>query len=320
MAKLQAYKGNDPYIFISYAHRDNALVHPIIVRMQHDGYRIWLDEGIDPGTEWDENIANHIHECGYFIAFVSNNYLGSNNCKDELKYARDLSKKSVLVYLEEVDLTPGMAMRMNRIQSVFKYAYREENDFYEKLYESDDIDGFTSGKRARTDGKTVPPAQQTNVPTPQANAQSRRATPATKEKTVTYANGNTYTGEVNAEGKPHGNGTYRFSGGAIYEGGFSDGYRHGHGTFRYANGDVYEGEFEYNMRHGQCIFCYANGDSYEGAFQNNMRSGHGTYRYANGDVYRGEFKDDLQHGEGILFDKNGNVRKRGLWRHGFFAD
>ena len=146
MLNIHSYKGNESYVFISYAHRDSARVYPVIAQMQKDGYRVWFDEGIDPGTEWDENIAKHVIECGYFIAFISDNYLGSNNCKDELNYARDLSKKSVLVYLEDVKLTPGMAMRMNRIQSVFKYKYPNDNAFYEKFYESDGLSAFTSGQ------------------------------------------------------------------------------------------------------------------------------------------------------------------------------
>lgn len=45
-----AYKGTDPYIFISYAHKDSDIVLPIISRLQKDGYRVWYDEGIAPGS------------------------------------------------------------------------------------------------------------------------------------------------------------------------------------------------------------------------------------------------------------------------------
>ena len=142
MPKLHSYKGDQPYIFISYAHKDGDSVYPIIDRMQRDGYRTWFDEGIDPGTEWDETIAQSINQCGYFIAFISGHYMASDNCKDELKYARDLAKKCLLVYLGNVSLTPGMAMRMNRLQSIFKYS--DENDFFMKLYEADGIEAFGS--------------------------------------------------------------------------------------------------------------------------------------------------------------------------------
>ncbi len=133
------YQGKEKYIFISYSHRDTVKVFPIISRLMENGYRVWYDQGIDPGTEWDENIALHINECGYFIAFMSSNYLGSSNCKDELNYARDLEKDRLIVYLEDVTLPAGMAMRVNRLQSIFKHTYVNENDFYEKLFAANNI-------------------------------------------------------------------------------------------------------------------------------------------------------------------------------------
>ena len=130
---IQPYIGSDKYIFISYAHKDKESIYSIIERMISDNYRVWYDEGIDPGTEWDENIAEHVEKSDLFIAFISNNYLDSDNCKDELNYARDLKKSRLLVYIEpDVVLPKGMAMRLNRIQSIHKYTYTDEEQFYKK--------------------------------------------------------------------------------------------------------------------------------------------------------------------------------------------
>lgn len=123
-----------PYIFISYSHRDTVQVVSIIENLKKNGYNVWYDEGIDPGTEWDENIAHHVQNCGYFVAFISENYINSKNCKDELNYSRDLDKEQLLVYLEDVKLPGGMAMRMNRIQAIFWNKYKNQNDAYEKLF------------------------------------------------------------------------------------------------------------------------------------------------------------------------------------------
>jgi hypothetical protein len=90
-----SYRGDQPHAFISYAHRDSDRVLPILKQMHQDGYRFWYDEGIDPGSEWAENIAEHVASCTYFIAFLSDNYLSSSNCKDELEYARDKEKKAM---------------------------------------------------------------------------------------------------------------------------------------------------------------------------------------------------------------------------------
>ncbi len=134
------YKGDRPYIFISYAHKDSHLVWPIVQQMQNDGYRVWYDEGIDPGTEWDENIARHVADCDYFIAFLSKNYLASENCKDELNYGRDLGKHQLLVYLQPVRLPQGIALRIGRCESV---KTDQSGRFYRKVYAAEGISAFT---------------------------------------------------------------------------------------------------------------------------------------------------------------------------------
>ncbi len=137
MAKIKPYSGKEPYIFISYAHKNNDLVMPVIERLVADGYRVWYDEGIVPGSEWDEFIAAHLEGCGAMLAMMSPEYMASGNCRDELNFARDLDKPRLLIYLSPVDLPAGMRMRLGRLQAVFKYAYESEDDFYKKLYEAE---------------------------------------------------------------------------------------------------------------------------------------------------------------------------------------
>ena len=139
------YKGDENYIFISYAHKDIQEVQSFIEQLQFNGYNVWYDEGIDPGTEWDENIASHIRTCSYFIAYVTNNYVQSQNCRDELNYARDLDKERLIVYGEDVELPEGMKMRMNRLQAIFKYKYKNENDFYTKVFDTQGLDACRVG-------------------------------------------------------------------------------------------------------------------------------------------------------------------------------
>ena len=123
-----------PFIFISYSHRDSDMVCPIIERLRKEGFNVWYDDGIDPGSEWDENIADHITQCSYFIAFISEYYLKSQNCKDELNFSRDLDKERLLVYLEDVSLSSGMAMRMNRNQAIYWKKCASVEHAYHKLF------------------------------------------------------------------------------------------------------------------------------------------------------------------------------------------
>ena len=68
---FEAYTGDKPYLFISYAHKDAKIVYPLITAWHTAGYRVWYDEGIDPGNEWPEEIAKALSLCSYFIVFIS---------------------------------------------------------------------------------------------------------------------------------------------------------------------------------------------------------------------------------------------------------
>lgn len=107
-----------PFAFISYSHRDQSMVCSIVTALRSQGLRLWIDSNIEFGTTWDDDIANHILSANVVIAFVSKHYLNSDNCCDELNYAKDLGKQLLVIYMENVSLPSGMAMRMNRIQSI----------------------------------------------------------------------------------------------------------------------------------------------------------------------------------------------------------
>ncbi|MCM1060692.1 MAG: toll/interleukin-1 receptor domain-containing protein [Eubacterium sp.] len=156
MDLVSPYKGNQPYIFISYSHRNSAEVTKVISKLNQLEFRVWYDGGIEPGTEWDENIASHVSECAYFIAFISDEYLESSNCKDELNFARDKNKPILLVYLKDTKLPEGMSMRLNRIQAIHKYACARELDFYQKVVETDGINicrDLSNGRQAVADNE-----------------------------------------------------------------------------------------------------------------------------------------------------------------------
>ena len=135
----RAYEGRKPYVFLSYAHRNTKAAVGIIQNLQNNGYRVWYDEGITPGSEWDENIASHIEKCSCFIALMSGDYMRSSNCKDELNFARDQDKPILLVYLEDTQLPGGMRMRLDRKQAIFKFRYLSEEEFYHKLFEAEEM-------------------------------------------------------------------------------------------------------------------------------------------------------------------------------------
>ena len=82
--KVKPYPGNEPYIFISYAHDDTNKVMPIIERLDKDGYRLWYDEGILTAARFNNVIAERIDNCAFMLLFISDNYIASEYCNKEL--------------------------------------------------------------------------------------------------------------------------------------------------------------------------------------------------------------------------------------------
>lgn len=86
------YEGKEPYIFLSYCHKDANIVYPLVEQMVKDGFRIWYDDGNRAGDDWLENIANHLNRCAVCLAMISENSSVSHNCKSEINEALEWKK------------------------------------------------------------------------------------------------------------------------------------------------------------------------------------------------------------------------------------
>lgn len=131
---FKPYEGDKPYIFISYAHADDDVVLPIVSDMHRRGYNIWYDEGIEVGSEWQECIASHLADAHLVVAFISNAYMRSDNCRREMHYAQSKKIKTINIFVEDTALTPGMELQIGNIYALMKYTYPSDEYFYDKLY------------------------------------------------------------------------------------------------------------------------------------------------------------------------------------------
>lgn len=128
-----AYEGQEPYIFISYAHKDSNTVLPIIQGLQERGFRVWYDAGIEIGTEWPHYIATHLKHCHSCLAFVSPHAVESHNCRREINYAIAKRKEPLVIYLNDVELPDGMDMQLGTLQGVFYDRYPNTESFVNAL-------------------------------------------------------------------------------------------------------------------------------------------------------------------------------------------
>lgn len=135
----KAYEGKEPYIFVSYAHKDDDQVFEILSALGEKGYRVWYDEGITPGSEWTEDIARHLDDSAMVIAFITPASMASKNCRREINYALFKEKPFLSIFLEKTEMSPGMMMQLSVQQSILRYDYTSWESFIDKILRCPEI-------------------------------------------------------------------------------------------------------------------------------------------------------------------------------------
>ena len=115
---MKAYTGLHPYAFMSYSHKDEERIKPLIDRLQGVGCNIWYDEGILPADEWAETIAKKLAGASLFFLVLSNNSVASQNVKREIYYAVSNDLPILTFYLEDVKLSQGLSMQLGISQAI----------------------------------------------------------------------------------------------------------------------------------------------------------------------------------------------------------
>lgn len=117
--------------------------------------------------------------------------------------------------------------------------------------------------------------------------------------------GGDYEGEHNEAGEREGRGTFRFVGGAVYEGEWMSGEMDGRGHYRFEDGAYFEGEWRAGSREGRGSVRFADGSVCEGEWKAGARHGVGSFRGHPGDdgvVEVGAFEAGKCVGEWVLCD------------------
>lgn len=93
------------------------------------GFRLWYDEGIDPGTEWPESIATHLQNSTVCLAFISPAYVVSNNCRREINFALSRNIEFLSVMLEPTEMSAGMEMQISSYMSLMSFKFKPGSVF-----------------------------------------------------------------------------------------------------------------------------------------------------------------------------------------------
>jgi hypothetical protein len=120
-----AYTGDEPYIFVSYAHEDAELVYPEIQWLKDQGFNIWYDEGISPGSEWHQELADRLDGSSLFLYFITPRSADSLHCEREVHYAIDNEMRLLAVHLEETQLPSGINLSLGNMQAIMRHELSE---------------------------------------------------------------------------------------------------------------------------------------------------------------------------------------------------
>lgn len=160
---FKAYEGNEPFIFISYAHKDSDFVGPVLDKLYERGYRIWYDNGIKSGEEWGQSVAQNLKRSKLVLAFISEDMIQSQNCKREVYFAVNNKIQILPIFIKDyMDMPEGLAMQLELTQSIIRNRYPDENAFIDEIistierYKLDVQDYSRSKKPLVLNGK-VPP-------------------------------------------------------------------------------------------------------------------------------------------------------------------
>ena len=133
----EPYTGPDPYIFISYSHKDREQVEPVLNALHGRGFRIWYDNGIPAGEAWTKIVSERLANCAVFLAFLSPAFIASKECLREVRTADSMeSVVTVPTWLIKVDrskIPEELIFLLNKAQELRLDQYPDPEAFAETL-------------------------------------------------------------------------------------------------------------------------------------------------------------------------------------------
>jgi hypothetical protein len=119
-----AYDGDEPFVFVCYAHDDAEIVYQELTWLRDHGVNIWYDEGITPGEEFPERLGKAILGASLVLFYISPRSVGSRHCRNEVFFSLDRETPVLAVHLEKTALPPGLALSTGTAQAIMRYEHK----------------------------------------------------------------------------------------------------------------------------------------------------------------------------------------------------
>jgi serine phosphatase RsbU (regulator of sigma subunit) len=126
---LDVYQGAEPFLFVSYAHADDAVVFPDMLRLHQAGCRIWYDKGINPAEEWPRVISQRLIASKLVLVYLSPRSLASKWVPREIRLADHHNKELLPVYLEPLQLPDDLELQIGHVQALHRHTLSPDEYF-----------------------------------------------------------------------------------------------------------------------------------------------------------------------------------------------
>lgn len=101
----RGFVDKQPYIFVSYSHRDKVTVEQYIEELRLNSYNVWYDDNIVAGDKWDERLREKITNSAYVLVFISEASTLSEAVRKEMDCANEAGKQILPVQVDTVEKT-----------------------------------------------------------------------------------------------------------------------------------------------------------------------------------------------------------------------
>ncbi|MGZ9234055.1 MAG: TIR domain-containing protein, partial [Anaerolineales bacterium] len=118
------------HIFISYSHKDAEYAHALAASLQGMGFEVWIDQRLDYGSQWPQELQKQLDSCSAFILIMSPRSYTSEWVQSELQRARRKLKPVFPLLLEGDE--PWLSVESTQFYDVRGEVY-PDSKFYTAL-------------------------------------------------------------------------------------------------------------------------------------------------------------------------------------------
>lgn len=112
------YDGSEPYVFISYSHKDDYEIREVTKLLRYSGVRFWYDEDLALGEDWNKAIATHLRNASVCLLLLSQNSAASEYVMNELNFAISYRIPVHILMLQDFTVPLELELMTGRVQRI----------------------------------------------------------------------------------------------------------------------------------------------------------------------------------------------------------